>query len=113
MNVKTLIDSGLFQIQNCGENMDQELTGVFCCDLLSVCMGKATEGCAWITVMTNVNTLAVAALTEAACIINADGHKMDEGCLEKAKEKGITVLASNEPVFETGLAVYEFMKAEE
>ena len=43
----------------------------FCCDLLSVAMGKAPAGCAWVTVMGNMNTLAVATLADAACGIAA------------------------------------------
>ena len=60
MTIQQLIDSGLFQVVNVGEETDREITVPFCCDLLSIAMGRAPAGCAWVTVMGNMNTLAVA-----------------------------------------------------
>ena len=70
--------------------MDREIETVFCCDLLSVAMGKAPAGCAWVTVMANLNTLAVASLADVACVILAEGFHMDENGVQKAKIQGIT-----------------------
>lgn len=68
MTVRDLIDTHLFELKNAGDDSDaeREITRVFCCDLLSVAMGKAPAGCAWVTVMANINTLAVASLTDTA-----------------------------------------------
>lgn len=107
MTVQQLIDSGLFQIMNVGEETDREITVPFCCDLLSIAMGKAPAGCAWVTVMGNMNTLAVATLADAACIIMAEGAVLDETAVKKAAGQGITVLATEQPVFEAALAVYQ------
>ncbi len=63
---------------NKGDGLDREITTPFCCDLLSIAMGRAPSGCAWVTVMGNMNTLAVAALTDAACVILAEGAVLDE-----------------------------------
>ena len=52
-----------------GADPDREVTKIFCCDLLSIAMSKAPAGCVWVTVMGNRNTLAVASLAEAACIV--------------------------------------------
>ena len=106
MTVQQLIDSGEFQIVNVGENTEREITTPFCCDLLSIAMGHAPEGCAWVTVMGNMNTLAVATLTEAACVILAEGAALDEVAAKKAVEQGITVLATELPIFEAALAVH-------
>ena len=77
MTVQELIDSGSFQIINVGEDTDRAITVPFCCDLLSIAMGRAPAGCAWVTVMGNMNTLAVATLADAACIIMAEGTALD------------------------------------
>ena len=45
-------------------NMELPVSRIFCCDLLSIAMGKAPAGCAWVTVMGNKNTVAVASLTD-------------------------------------------------
>src|SRR5699024_3555956 len=44
-------------------NPERKLSKVFCCDLLSIAMGKAPADGVWVTVMGNKNTLAVASLT--------------------------------------------------
>lgn len=106
MTIKNLIDSGLFEAIHVGEELDREITKPFCCDLLSVAMGKAPAGCAWVTVMGNMNTLAVATLADAALIIMAEGAVLDEMALKKAKDQEITVLKTELPVFDAALLVY-------
>lgn len=84
---------------------DTPITKVFCCDLLSVAMGKAPMGCAWVTVMANVNTLAVASLTDAAVIILSEGSSFDETLIKKAKEEGIAVFKTELPTFEAATLI--------
>lgn len=79
---------------------------MFCCDLLSVAMGKAPADGAWVTVMANMNTLAVAALTDTSCIILAEGASLDDASVQKASDQGITVFATDLPVFEAALKVH-------
>ena len=107
MTVQELIDSGSFQIINVGEDTDRAITVPFCCDLLSIAMSKAPAGCAWVTVMGNMNTLAVATLADAACIIMAEGTALDDIAMKKAKDQEITVLATELPVFDAALKVYQ------
>ena len=87
------------------DSKEADITGVFCCDLLSIAMGKAPSGSAWVTVMANVNTLAVASLTDVACIILAEGVTFDSSLIEKAKEEGIAVLKTDLPIFEAALLI--------
>lgn len=107
MTVRQLLDSGLFKTVNVGEDLDREITTPFCCDLLSIAMGRAPAGCAWVTVMGNMNTLAVATLTDAACIVMAEGAALDETALKKAKDQEITVMGTEQPIFEAALAIYK------
>lgn len=83
---------------------DREVSGVFCCDLLSVAMARAPEGSAWVTVMTNANVVAVASLAEVACVVLAEGFDYDEAALNAAKGK-VTLLRSSEPVYETAAKI--------
>ena len=78
---------------------------VFCCDLLSLAMSRARAGCAWVTVMANLNTVAVATLPDAACLVFAEGIPPPEGCVAKAAEEGIAVYTSPLPVYETARAI--------
>lgn len=109
MTVQDLIDREDYEVMNQGAHTKEKIKTVFCCDLLSVAMGKAPASCAWVTVMGNMNTLAVAALTEASCVILAEGASMDEAALKKAEEQGITVLRTEAPVFETAMTIYQML----
>lgn len=109
MTVQSLIDSNVFKSLHTAAHTEQEITMPYCCDLLSIAMGKAPEGCAWVTVMGNINTLAVASLTDAACIILAEGVSLDDAALIKAKEQEITVLQTDKPIFESALEIYRLL----
>ena len=112
MTVKDLMDTGEFQVVSPGDDTERVIEKVFCCDLLSVAMGRAPSGCAWVTVMGNMNTLAVASLTDAACVILAEGMELDGASVKKAEEQGITVFASEEPVFDTALEIYRMISGD-
>lgn len=111
MTVRQLIEKDIFQIINSGENQDRTIAKPFCCDLLSIAMGKAPAGSAWITVMGNINTLAVADLADVACIILAEGVMLDAAAQAKAGEQMITVLGTDKPIFDASLMVYELLHA--
>jgi AICAR transformylase/IMP cyclohydrolase PurH len=61
--------------------------------------------------MGNINTLAVAALADAACIILAEGSILDEAAQKKAKEKGITVLLTGLSIFDAALLIHQKLHA--
>lgn len=108
MTVKEFAEQSGFRIINLADNAGEVLIRrVYCCDLLSIAMTKVPEGAAWVTVMSNINTLAVASLTEAACVIVAENAAADSEFAEKAKAQGITVLHTEKPVFDAALQVHE------
>ena len=108
--VQDLIDAGILKylIRRGSKSRNHRS---YCCDLLSLAMGNMPAGSAWVTVMGNVNTLAVASLADAACIILAQGSTLDENALEKAKEQKITVLQTQMPIFDAALTVYRYLHA--
>ena len=110
MTIKDLIDSGLFEVINEGEDTDREIKDVFCCDLLSIAMSRGVEDAAWVTVMGNINTLAVTTLTDMACVILAEGVSMDEAGTGKSRVEGITVLRTQEGIFPTSLRIWEMIQ---
>lgn len=107
MTVQQLIDTGKFTVIHAGDDTEREITTPFCCDLLSIAMGRAPAGCAWVTVMGNINTLAVSTLADAACIIMAENVELDETARAKAASQGLTVLHTDMPVFDAALWVYQ------
>lgn len=111
MKVNDLIQDGCFKVLNGGNNSNREISVPYCCDLLSVAMGRMPANSAWVTVMGNINTLAVAALADAACIILAEGSHLDEPALNRAKEQEITVFETELPIFDAALAIYQKLHA--
>lgn len=105
MTVEGLMIKELFQVVNVGNQLATEISVPYCCDLLSIAMGRMPAGSAWVTVMGNVNTLAVATLADAACIVLAEGSSLDEVAMQKAKDQGITVLSTDKPIYETALLI--------
>ena len=84
---------------------DREVSGVYIGDLLSWVMGKANSGDAWITIMSNVNILAVASLTDCACVILSEGVILSEEIIATAKEKGINVLSFSKSSFDAAVCL--------
>lgn len=84
---------------------EQTVAGVYCADLLSWAMGRAPAGCAWCTVMGNVNAVAVASLADVAAIVLCEGAQLDEEARAKAEEQGINIVATALPAFKAGLAI--------
>lgn len=113
MSIQELWDSGLLKPVNEGDDMEREITRLFCCDLLSIAMSKAPAGCAWVTVMGNMNTLAVASLADAACVIMAEGAHLDPTALNKAKLQGITVMETDLPIFDAALLIHQRLSGAE
>lgn len=104
MTVASLIESGLFEKLSlpCPE---REINGVYIGDLLSWVMGRAECDNAWITIMTNVNVIAVASLVDVSCVILAEGVTLEESILNTAEEKNVNVLTSKLPMYEVAKAL--------
>jgi len=83
---------------------DRPVSGVFCGDLLSVVMSRAGAGAAWVTVIGNNNAVAVANLTDVACIILAEGYAYDAAATAAANGI-VSLFKSANPVYETAKGV--------
>ena len=84
---------------------DREILGGYVGDLLSWVMGRAKEGDAWITIMSNVNVLAVATLTDVCCIVLAEDVVLDDELLSLAEEKGVNVLSTPLSAYDAALTM--------
>lgn len=86
---------------------DREITGGYCGDLLSWVMGKAKPGNVWITIMNNVNIVAVASLSDAACILLAESSNLEKGIIEKADEQDVVILRSSKTSYTLAAEVFQ------
>ena len=88
---------------------DREVTGVYIGDLLSWVMGKAGADEAWITIMSNINVVAVASLSDVSCVILAESVKMDREVIETAENKGINILSTDMSAYSAALSLAELI----
>ena len=79
---------------------DREVRGAYAGDLLSWVMGRAAEGNAWVTIMTNINVVAVASLLELSAVILCDNCLPEPAVLAAAEAKGVNLLLSELPMYE-------------
>lgn len=100
MTVRELQEQNGFDII-CMPDGDRQVNGCYIGDLLSWVMGRAREDNAWITIMSNINVVAVASLSDVSCVILAEGVTLDSEVKATAEQKGINVLCSQKPIFET------------
>ena len=84
---------------------EKEIVGCYSGDLLSWVMSKAQEGDAWLTVMGNVNAVAVAVLTECACIVLTENAVLDEQARAKAEMQGVCFLQSDKNAYELSVEI--------
>ncbi len=82
---------------------EREAEGVYVGDLLSWVMGRAQSGNVWLTIMSNLNIVAVATLADVSCIILCEGVSLEDSVRNTAEAKGINVLT-------TGMTAYEAAK---
>lgn len=95
-----------FSVVTMSEDAGRELSKVFCCDLLSFAMARNPEGSVWVTVMGNINTIAVASLTNGGVVILAENSQLDENAAARAEKEGVSVMKTALPVFEAALKAH-------
>ena len=88
---------------------EREITGVYIGDLLSWVMGRAKADCAWITIMSNINIVAVASLADTACIILAENVELPEDVVSTATQKNVNILSSELGAYEIACKLNELI----
>ena len=84
---------------------DREISGCYSGDLLSWVMSRAKEGDVWLTVMGNINAVAVAVLTDCACIVLTENASLDEQAKDKAELQGVCILQSEKNAYELSVEI--------
>lgn len=106
MNIRDLVDQG-FKLISETSDLDREISGVECCDLLSWVMANGKEGEAWITVQIHSNIVAVATLLDFSCIIVPEDIQVDAEVLDKAKDEDIAVFSTHLDAYGIFKVMYE------
>jgi hypothetical protein len=93
----------------CEGSTECEITGCYIGDLLSRVMGNAQPGNVWITIMTNVNVAAVASMTDAACVILAEGVKPDSELAGKFEKLDAALYITPMSSYRMACKIYELI----
>lgn len=94
MTVESLAKECGFEVI-CMPSPEREPDGAYIGDLLSWVMGKADSGNVWITIMSNINVIAVATLADVSCVVLAEGVTIDSDIIAAAEAKGVNVFSSS------------------
>ena len=94
----------------CEGNLDRTVETGYCGDLLSWVMSRATAGDAWLSVIGNVNAIAVCVLADVSCLILCENAPLDEAAKARAAAEGVTVLRSEHTAYDLAVAIQEQLK---
>ena len=72
-------------------------------DLLSWVMGRAQADNAWITIMSNLNVVAVASLADTACVILTEGVELPDDVRAAAEMRDVNVLSTDLPSYDAAV----------
>ena len=108
MTVKDFIEKCDLKIHVEGE-LDREINDCYIGDLLSWVMGRAPADSAWLTVMGNINSIAVATLADVSCIILVENAALDADAKKKAEMMDVTILLTEENSYNTAVKISKLL----
>lgn len=80
-------------------SLDRPVLGGYCGDLLSCAMAGARSGQVWVTLQAHRNVVAVATLTDVACVIVTEGAQPDPETVQTAERENVALLGSDRGSF--------------
>lgn len=107
MNLSVIKNEFGFKLLNKKEDLSRDISGLYCCDLLSWVMANGKSDNAWVTVQVHGNILAVASLLDFSCIIIPENIAVDEDILDKADEEGIMIFSTELDTYHVFQKFYE------
>jgi len=84
---------------------DRTVSGCYIGDLLSWVMGRAQLDQLWITIMTNVNVVAVGSLADVSAVLLAEGALPEQAVLDCAEARGVNILSTSLPAYEAAVRI--------
>ena len=112
ISLATLLDEFPCRLLTASAGESREISGGYACDLLSWVISRVKSGDVWLTILNSVNVLAVATLSDCACVMLTEGVEMDSQLLERAREKDVIVLATDLPTWEASVLLADLLRKE-
>lgn len=95
LNLRTLVEG----------DSERAVEGCYCGDLLSWVMSRIKENDVWLTVMGNINSIAVCVLSDCACVVLTENAPLDEDAKLKAEAMSIPVFQSEKSAYDLALEI--------
>ncbi len=101
----------------CGEELlekdvtENEITGGYACDMLSRVISMIKTGEAWFTILNSINVVAVATLSDCACVVLTEGVEMEAGVLKRAIDNQLIVISTSMTTYESCATLYKALEA--
>lgn len=108
MNTKELIEKLNLSVL-VESDLERDITDCYIGDLLSWVMGRAPMDSVWLTVMGNINSIAVATLADVSCILLVENASLDDEAKQKAQAVGVTVLQSEENAYNLAVKINKLL----
>ena len=89
---------------------DRVIDGAYIGDLLSWVMGRAEADNVWITIMSNVNIVAVATLVDVSCILLAEDVTPEADVISVAESKGVNVIKTDLSAYDAARLISEMLR---
>lgn len=112
MTVKELAEKLGAEILTGKNSLSRDIDGCYIGDLLSWVMGRAEMDNVWLTVMGNINTIAVATLADVSCIVLTENAALDANAKARAVMQDVAILQTEENSYQTAIKIYELFKEE-
>ena len=91
---------------------NREVLGAYTGDLFSWVMTRLQADFAWVTIMNNVNVVAVASLADASCVIFTENAEVSDYVIEKAKAQNINLFRTDKSSYEISYLIGKMLYAE-
>ena len=95
LNLRTLVEG----------DSERAVDGCYCGDLLSWVMSRIKENDVWLTVMGNINSIAVCVLSDCACVVLTENAPLDEDAKLKAEAMSIPVFQSEKSAYDLAVEI--------
>jgi predicted transcriptional regulator len=92
VNAKEFVERFNLHVAAGQKELQRQILGGYCGDLLSDVMANAPTGCIWLTVQSHQNIVNVAVLHEMAAIVLTGGRTPDPETIDRANQEGIPLL---------------------
>ena len=99
LNLRTLVEG----------DSERAVDGCYCGDLLSWVMSRIKENDVWLTVMGNINSIAVCVLSDCACVVLTENAPLDEDAKLKAEAMTIPVFQSEKSAYDLAVEISKLL----